>query len=184
MGVVWQHFKTICKHKTIVYQECKACGITWQGIIHDLSKFSPIEFLPSARHFQGNRSPIEAEKEDCGYSVAWLHHKGINKHHWEWWMDFDDNGQIIANKIPSKYVVEMICDWVGAGKVYSNEKWTQEAPLDYFNKVRKGRYFHPDTERLITYLLETIKDEGLDRFHEICRNRYPVLTDYDGLYIP
>ena len=67
MGARWKHFKTVCKHKAVVYQECKACGITWQGIVHDLSKFSSIEFSASAKHFQGNRSPIEAEKEDCGY---------------------------------------------------------------------------------------------------------------------
>ena len=184
MGAKWKHFKTVCKHKAIVYKECRACGITWQGIIHDLSKFSPIEFSASAKHFQGNRSPIEAEKEDCGYSMAWLHHKGVNKHHWEWWTDFDDNGQIIANKIPSQYVVEMICDWVGAGKVYSNEKWTQDEPLNYFYKVRKGRYFHPETEKLVVFLLEIIRDKGLDEFHEVCSQAYPVLTDYDGLYIP
>lgn len=183
MGARWKHFKTVCKHKAVVYRECKSCGITWRGIVHDLSKFSPIEFSASAKHFQGNRSPIEAEKEDCGYSIAWLHHKGVNKHHWEWWTDFDDNGQIIANKIPSRYVVEMICDWVGAGKVYSNEKWTQDEPLNYFYKVRKGRYFHPETEKLIVYLLEIIRDKGLDEFHRVCRQKYPVLTDYDGLYI-
>ena len=184
MGARWEHFKTVCKHMAVVYQECKACGITWQGIVHDLSKFSPIEFSASAKHFQGNRSPIEAEKEDCGYSMAWLHHKGVNKHHWEWWTDFDDNGQIIANKIPSQYVVEMICDWVGAGKVYSNEKWTQDEPLNYFYKVRKGRYFHPETEKLIVYLLEIIRDKGLEEFHRVCCQGYHVLTDYDGLYIP
>lgn len=184
MGAKWKHFKTVCKHKAIVYKECKACGITWQGIIHDLSKFSPIEFSASAKHFQGNRSPIEAEKEDCGYSMAWLHHKGVNKHHWEWWTDFDDNGQIIANKIPSQYVVEMICDWIGAGMVYNKEKWTQAEPLNYYNKVRKGRYFHPETEKLIIYLLELIRDKGLDEFHRVCSQAYPVLTDYDGLYIP
>lgn len=184
MGARIKHFKTVCKHKAVVYRECKACGITWQGIIHDLSKFSPIEFSASAKHFQGNKSPIEAEKEELGYSIAWLHHKGVNKHHWEWWTDFDDNGQIIANKIPSKFVVEMVCDWVGAGMVYNKEKWTQDEPLNYYNKVRHGRHFHPETEELLVFLLKTIKDKGLDEFHRVCRKGYPVLTDYDGLYIP
>lgn len=184
MGVKWKHLKTICKHKMVVYQECKSCGIIWQGITHDLSKFSAIEFFASAKYFQGNRSPIEAEKEDCGYSMAWLHHKGVNKHHWEWWTDFDDNGNIIANKMPSKYVIEMVCDWIGAGKVYSNAKWTQDEPLNYFNKVRKGRHFHPETEKLIIYFLEIIRDKGLDEFHKVCQQGYPVLTDYDGKYIP
>lgn len=184
MGARIKHFKTVCKHKAVVYRECKACGIPWQGIVHDLSKFSPIEFSASAKYFQGYKSPIEEEKAKEGYSVAWLNHKGHNRHHWEWWTDFDDFGNIIPNKIPSKYVVEMICDWIGAGMVYSKEKWTQEEPLNYYYKVRAGRHFHPETEKLIVTLLEIIRDQGLDGFHKVCRQRYPLLTDYDGEYIP
>ena len=184
MGVRWKHFKTICKHKKVVYQECKACGIPWQGLVHDLSKFSRIEFTASAKHFQGTRSPIEAEKEENGYSVAWLHHKGHNPHHWEWWIDYNDKGEIVTNKIPSRYVVEMICDWIGAGMIYGGEHWNQHEPLQYYRKVRAGRHFHPETENLILDLLEIIDERGLDEFHRICRRRYPLLTDYDGLYIP
>lgn len=184
MGVRWKHFKTVMKHKVVVYRECKACGIKWQGIIHDLSKFSRVEFLPSAKYFQGTGSPIEKEKAEKGYSEAWLHHKGHNKHHWEWWTDFGENGEIIANKIPSNYVIEMICDWIGAGMVYSGEKWTQAEPLNYYNKVRAGRHFHPETEEVIVKLLEIIRDKGLEEFHRVCKQRYPLLTDYDGLCIP
>lgn len=181
---LWKHFKTVCKHKAIVYRECKACGIRWQGIIHDMSKFSIEEFSASARYFQGDKSPIECQKAKEGYSVAWLHHKGHNKHHWEWWTDFGKNGEIIAYKIPSNYVVEMICDWIGAGMVYGGEDWTQAEPLNYYNKVRAERHFHPETERLLVTLLKTIKDEGLEKYHKVCRDRYPLLTDYDGIYIP
>lgn len=184
MGNKWKHFKTVCKHKAVVYKECKACGIAWQGIIHDLSKFSRTEFIPSANYFQGTGSPIEKEKAVKGYSEAWLHHKGHNKHHWEWWTDFDKNGGIIAQKIPSKYVIEMVCDWVGAGMVYSKEKWTQAEPLNYYNKVRSGRHFHPETEELIIIMLKIIRDDGLEAFHQFCKNKYPVLTDYDELFIP
>ena len=183
MGYKWNHFKTICKHKAVVFKECRACGITWQGLTHDLSKYSREEFLASAKYFQGDRSPIEAEKEAAGYSKAWLHHKGCNKHHWEWWTDFADDGSVIANKIPSKYVIEMVCDWIGAGMVYGGEKWTQREPLNYYNKVRNGRHFHPETEELLVRLLEIIRDDGLERFHSVCKDRYPLFTDYDGLYI-
>jgi len=169
MAKRFKHFKTICKHKLIVYRECKACGIWWQGVVHDLSKFSPVEFSTSAKYFQGTGSPIEKEKAEKGYSVAWLHHKGHNKHHWEWWTDFDSNGNIIANEIPTRYIVEMVCDWVGAGMVYSADKWTQEEPLNYYYKVRQGRHFHPFTEKLIIHMLELIRDEGLDAFHDYCK---------------
>lgn len=165
----WKHFKTVMKHKWIVFKECAACGYVWRGLVHDLSKFSPTEFISSAKYFQGTRSPIDAEKEDLGYSAAWMHHKGHNPHHWEYWIDFGKNGEIIANPMPYKYVVEMICDWVGAGKVYSKEKWTQSSPLEYYNKVRAGRYFHPETEERILQCLNCIKDHGLKKFHQMVR---------------
>ena len=166
MGACWKHFKTVCRHKWEVFKECYACGITWQGIVHDMSKFSPAEFVPSAKYFQGNRSPIEAEKEAIGYSDAWLHHKGHNKHHWEYWCDYNnDTGEVFPHRIPYKYVVEMVCDWIGAGKVYSKEKWTQAEPLNYYNKARSGRHFHPDTEAMIVYFLECIRDYGPYNFH-------------------
>ena len=99
-NVYLKHFRTVCKHKWYVFKECAACGLIWQGIIHDLSKFGITEFASSAKYFQGDRSPIEAEKETVGYSLAWLHHKGHNKHHWEYWTDFNEVGGIITNKIP------------------------------------------------------------------------------------
>ena len=166
MNTYWNHFRTICKHKKEVFRQCGACGIGWQGILHDLSKFGPTEFIPSAKYFQGNRSPIEAEKEAIGYSAAWMHHKGHNKHHWEYWTDFADNGSIIANKMPARYVIEMICDWIGAGRVYSKENWTCASPLAYYNKVRAGRYFHIDTEAVILECLNLILNQGLDAFHK------------------
>lgn len=162
---MWKHFKVVCKHKYYVFQECAACGLFWQGLTHDLSKFSITEFISSAKYFQGDRSPIAAEKAAIGYSAAWLHHKGHNKHHWEYWTDFGRDGRIKTIKIPKKYVVEMVCDWVGAGKAYSQEKWTPAEPLEYYMKVRSGRHFHPETERLILLLLHVIQDKGLNAFH-------------------
>lgn len=171
MSYIFRHFMTVHRHRKIVFSECRACGIFWRGLIHDISKYSPTEFISSARYFQGDRSPIEAEKARVGYSSAWLHHKGRNRHHWEYWIDFSDDGSVIASKIPYIYVVEMVCDWIGAGKVYSKEKWTRKSPLDYYNKVREGRYFHPDTESLILIFLNMINEHGLELFHEAARGQ-------------
>ena len=180
----FKHFKTVCRHKWYVWQECKACGIAWQGLKHDLSKFSAVEFLPSARYFQGNRSPIEAEKEALGYSAAWLHHKGCNPHHWEYWTDFkDETGEIIANKIPYKYVVEMVCDWIGAGKAYNSGHWTQDMPMKHYQKMLPGRYFHPETQKLIEEFMECIRDDGLEAFHKRAKSVY-TKADYEGKYLP
>ena len=166
----WKHLKTVTKHRWIVFQQCAKCGYFWQGLTHDLSKLSVAEFASSARYFQGDRSPIESEKAAKGYSAAWLHHKGHNPHHWEYWTDFAGDGYVIANKIPYRYVVEMVCDWIGAGMVYSQDKWTQSEPLAYYNKVRKGRHFHEETEFLIRFFLEVIKDYGLDEFYVVARS--------------
>ena len=171
-----KHFLTVYRHRKIVRKECFLCGLWWQGITHDLSKYSFAEFASSARYFQGDRSPIEAQKEDQGYSEAWLHHKGHNKHHWEYWTDFDDGGNVVPLKIPYKYVVEMVCDYIGAGKVYSSEKWTKEEPLNYFIKVRKGRHFHEETESLILYLLKGLAVCGEDTFHMNARS---LKKEYD-----
>ena len=180
MGKKWEHFKTVCRHKAAVFRECSACGIPVQGLLHDLSKFSPAEFGPSANYFQGDKSPIEAEKIATGYSAAWMHHKGKNPHHWEYWCDYNgETGAVYAVKMPSKYVVEMVCDWIGAGQVYSNEKWTQAEPYEYYMKVRKGRHFHPDTEALVVALLTIIKDGGLEMFHDTCRRRHVLFGDYE-----
>lgn len=169
MSYIWKHLKTVCKHKAIVLKECFSCGLIWQGITHDLSKFSPTEFASSAKYFQGTRSPIEAEKDSVGYSAAWLHHKGRNRHHWEYWTDFGENGEVIANRIPRKYIIEMVCDWIGAGKAYNKELWTQREPLNYYNKVRNGRHFHTDTEVELLKYLECIADKGLDAFHKMAK---------------
>ena len=170
MNCYWKHFKTICRHKHYVLKECAACGILWQGLIHDLSKFGFTEFVSSARHFQGNRSPIEAEKEAIGYSKAWLHHKGHNKHHWEYWTDFADDGSIIANEIPIKYVIEEVCDWIGAGKAYSKDAWSTESPRAHYYKMRPGRYFNPKTDAILVNSVTMIAEEGLDAFHRYAKN--------------
>ena len=41
----WHHFKTITHHKYLVLCGCFQVGLYWQGLTHDLSKYSPTEFL-------------------------------------------------------------------------------------------------------------------------------------------
>ena len=84
----YHHFLTITKHKCEVMKNCFAVGLYRQGLLHDLSKYSWEEFATGVKYYQGNRSPNAAEKEEKGYSAAWLHHKGRNKHHFEYWIDF------------------------------------------------------------------------------------------------
>ena len=161
MNKYWKHFKTIGKHKILVGYYCCKCGQIKRGLMHDNSKFGPTEFFSSAKYFQGTGSPIDKEKAEKGYSLAWQHHKGHNPHHWEWWIDNIGTRKNTPLKVPFPYVVEMLCDWIGAGKTYSKEKWTQAEPYEYYQKVRDERIIHPKTEKVIMYLLEVIRDYGL-----------------------
>lgn len=124
-------FKSICIHKWYVFLACCEAGIPFRGIIHDMSKFNPIEFFNSVKYYTENRSSIDNEKDEKGYSYAWLHHRGRNPHHWEYWIDnFSSGGE--ALKIPKKYVIEMICDWISLSKVNSKSNWNYSDPFDRF----------------------------------------------------
>jgi len=152
-----KHFLIIVKHKYYVGVECFKRGLYWQGIMHDMSKFSPSEFFVSARYYQGTCSPITKEKEECGHSLVWLHHKGRNKHHCLYWTDRVD-GKEVAIPIPEKYIQEMVCDYIGAGKAYSNGNWTPDEPWNYYQNVTKDTMFlHPKTREHFETLLKEIR---------------------------
>lgn len=107
-----------------------------------MSKFSPVEFFESAKYYSGTRSPIDACKEYQGYSNAWLHHKGRNAHHSEYWQDNFDKGTTHLN-MPFKYSLEMFCDFMGAGRAYNGKNFTYEKELSWwYNKVKKGTAMH------------------------------------------
>ena len=126
----FKHLKLVITHKYYVCVECFKMGLYWQGITHDLSKFSIVEFSESVRYFTGNNSPIEEAKKHKGYSDAWMHHKGRNKHHWQYWVDGID-GELIPLEMPDKYIKEMICDIKGASRAYLKDKFTDDKPLQY-----------------------------------------------------
>lgn len=142
MNNYWKHFKLILNHKKYVFQCCCKTGIPIQGLLHDMSKFSPTEFLESAKYYSGERSPIDNCKEANGYSMAWLHHRGRNKHHWEYWVDNFEKG-MTAPLIPFKYVLEMLCDFIGAGKAYRKEKFSYADELKWWGNKRKTVIMHP-----------------------------------------
>ena len=135
MGNAWRHFCTITYHKLLVMRECFRLGLYRQGVLHDLSKYSWTEFRIGAKYYQGTRSPNNAEREAIGYSSAWLHHKGRNKHHFEYWIDYSidkEHPGLVGMKIPKKYMAEMFVDRVSAGKIYNGDEFDQKSPLEYF----------------------------------------------------
>ena len=159
------HLKTVVRHKYLVAQGCFAVGLYRQGILHDLSKFSPTEFMVGARYWQGNRSPNNAERETIGYSSSWLHHKGRNRHHYEYWVDYNLRGEIdgqvlIPVKMPGRYVVEMLMDRIAASKVYKGDAYTDASALEYYRGGRPELLMHPETAALLERLLTMLAEKG------------------------
>ena len=158
------HFKTITEHRHLVCRYCLRLGLVWQGLTHDLSKYAPVEFWRGAKYFQGNRSPNDAERMDTGMSLAWLHHKGRNRHHFEYWIDYviTSDGHVAygGNKMPLRYVAEMFCDRIAASKVYQKDAYTVASPYDYFVRSKAELLIHPDTADELEEMLRVLKDEG------------------------
>ena len=159
----WKHFCTITRHRHQVIRHCRRAGILWQGLRHDLSKYSPTEFMPGARYYLGTRSPNEGERQDKGYSLAWIHHKGRNRHHFEYWTDYVPRTRGLQPvPMPARYVAEMFCDRVAASKIYLGDQYTEDAPLAYFLRGKPGRVIHPETSAQLEELLTILARQGED----------------------
>ena len=160
---VIKHFNLITHHRWLVFKLCCRIGEPWRGLVHDLSKYSPTEFFESAKFYVGTHSPITEAKKKNGYSKAWLHHKGRNKHHFEYWMDYSNvthrNDPV---EMPYNYVVEMFCDRVAASKIYNGSLYKETDPIDYFNAKHGQRTIHPKTSDEIEKLLKMLASEGED----------------------
>lgn len=155
------HLKTVTEHRNAVIKHCFKAGIGFQGLRHDLSKFSPTEFIPGARYYTGKRSPNEGERLEKGYSSAWLHHKGRNRHHFEYWLDYNTQTKRVEPvKMPVKYVAEMFCDRVAASKIYNKDSYNDSMPIEYFLRSKGRRVIHPETSDLIESLLVMLSEKG------------------------
>ena len=160
----WNHFKTITRHRWLVLQGCFRIGLYRQGLTHDLSKYTPAEFSVGAKYYQGTRSPNTAEREEKGYSEAWMHHKGRNRHHWEYWTDLDrEKGVYVPVPMPRKYLAEMVMDRRAACIVYQGDKYTDGSALAYLLKGRERIRMHQQTQRELEYILTMLRDEGEDK---------------------
>lgn len=158
---VWAHFKTVHHHRALVRKYCFRLGLYWQGLTHDLSKYSPVEFWAGAKYFQGDRSPNDAQRRANGYSASWMHHKGRNRHHFEFWTDYSLDGSGISGvEMPKKYVAEMFCDRIAACRVYQGDQYTDASAYDYFQRTKGRFWIHEETSALLGRWLLLLKEEG------------------------
>ncbi len=159
-----RHFITITKHRLKVQSHCFRVGLYWQGLTHDLSKYTLQEFRIGAKYYHGTRSPNSRERELNGYSTAWLHHKGRNKHHFEYWTDLSTKSRRYeAVEMPPKYFVEMVMDRIAACKIYHGKNYTQADALNYLLQSAEGKdltMMHPKTRDDLIFVLTMLKEKG------------------------
>ena len=168
---IWKHFSTITRHRHQVIAHCWKAGIFFQGLFHDLSKYSPTEFIPGIRNYTVGMSPNEKERKLYGYSRAWLHHQGRNKHHFEYWVDYNTElNRKEPVEMPTKYFIEMFCDRVAASKIYYGKDYTEEKPYEYFDKERSRNWIHAETSRKLEELLIMLRDKGEDETFRYIKN--------------
>lgn len=169
------HFRTITRHRALVRAYCFRLGLYVQGLTHDLSKYAPVEFWRGAKYYQGSRSPNDAERRETGLSLAWLHHKGRNRHHFEYWIDYNigPDGKVFIGgcKMPIKYVAEMFCDRVAACRVYLGDKYTDASAYDYFMRSRSHIMIHPETAAELEKMLLVLRDRGEEAAFRYVRGR-------------
>lgn len=158
------HFKTITNHKLLVMKYCFKVGLIKQGLLHDLSKYTPIEFNAGIKYYKGTVSPNGIQKRVEGYSAAWLHHKGRNKHHFEYWIDYglDPSHGLVGMDMPTKYVVEMFIDRMCASKNYEKENYKDDSALKYYQRGKSHYVMHENTARLLEKLLNMLAEKGED----------------------
>lgn len=155
------HLLTVLRHKRYVFRYGRKLGIPLRALFHDMSKFTPVEFFESVKYYQGGKSsPINAAKSDKGYSMAWQHHKGHNRHHYEHWTDRYDDGTV-AIKMPFIYAVEMIADYLGAAHAYHGKNFTLMMEYDWWlDKIRTNPKIHPETRNFVTAVFSTFAKNG------------------------
>lgn len=155
------HFCLITKHKWVVFKLCVKVGQPWRGLVHDLSKYSPTEFWEGVKYFNGGHSPIVDCKKKEGYSKAWLHHRGRNRHHLEYWVDVKAPEKTPI--MPYKFVAEMLCDKLAAGIIYMGKDWTKEYELQYWLKERGEEEVNEQIKLLITDFFTQVSKDGINK---------------------
>ena len=172
---LFRHIGLVIRHKHKVFVNCAKCGLVFRGIVHDLSKFSPTELFESVKYYQGNRSPIGVCRRETGYSAAWLHHKGRNRHHIEYWLDPECTEQPM---MPYKFAVECVCDKLAATRVYAGKNYSTELPLLHWNRYGCKVAGNPRTMRFIEEIFIDVEKHGekyvlnkkymKEKYREVC----------------
>ena len=164
----FKHFKKITKHKLLVCKYCFKFHLYKRGLLHDNSKYNIKEFYENIKYYNDNKSPIQICREQNGFSKAWLHHKGRNPHHWEYWVDLSTN-PLTLPIIPYEYQIEMLCDFIAAGQTY-NKNWSPKDEYRWWIDNRDKIIMNEVNKKFIdNYLFELTK---IDNYNIILNKKY------------
>jgi len=146
----WKYFKYIVNHKWNVFIECFKTKQFFHGIVHDISKFLPSEFIPYAKFFYSKNREKEykqSDENDTNFQKGWCHHQKRNKHHWNYWVSVTRKDEIEAIPMATKYIMQMIADWNGMGRKFGGKT------KDYYLKNKDTMILHPKTIKIIESIL-------------------------------
>jgi len=166
----FKHLRLIIIHRYYVFKLCCKCGLFWRGLVHDLSKFSRIEFWEGVKYCTGKHSPIGVCRKQKGYSNAWINHKNKNKHHFEYWYDAENEVQI---NMPYKYAVESICDMIAASKCYNGKQYKPEMVLNYWLKGSPHLQTNINIENFFTKVFTDLAELGEN---QVLKKKYMKAT--------
>ncbi|MBC2741567.1 MAG: hypothetical protein HGJ93_00580 [Desulfosarcina sp.] len=137
--------KYVLLHKWFVFiASIKIAAPLWRAVIHDLSKFRPSEWFPYAATFYAPDGSKQY-KETPVFNRAWLLHQHRNPHHWQFWLLRMDRGNIVTIEMPEHYALEMLADWMGAGRAITGRWECAEWYASNKNKI----ILHENTRDLI-----------------------------------
>ena len=148
MKIYRDYLKYLIRHKWYVFKGCVKYGLVWQGIVHDLSKLMPTEFIQYAKYFaSGKKTYIE---------YKWLDHMHRNRHHWQYWIVIDNEGNDYTLRMPDRYVKEMLCDWMAVAKEEQPKGKDIQHVVDWYKARRNVIRLHELSRRCLEVTLEKV----------------------------
>ena len=153
----------LARHKAYVTLECFHQGLFRRGLMHDLSKLRPSEWLPYTEFFYGEKAAPVREKTgyykptdtgDQSFDFAWLLHQKRNDHHWQWWVLPKDDGGLKILKMSPEARLEMVCDWCGASRAQGYGGW--EAVQEWYQANKGKMQLHPETRAWVESFLSDL----------------------------
>ena len=173
----FKHLWVVIKHRHNVLRYSTKLGIFWTGLVHDLSKFRPVEFWRSVKYFDGKKSPTIVERKNHdNFSYICVAHTGRNKHHWQYWVDYTRE-DIVVNRLPFKNNLEYVADILSASKVYNPKAFTLMVAHDYFKEHSQTYLMHPASKEFILWVIKEAHEKGFKAVKKkITRSKYAEIS--------